>query len=269
MADVLKRIFTESEQRFAAAERTDPYETVAQRGRERASERRPFLEALRRADGTAMIAEIKRASPSAGLIARNFDPQRIARAYDEGADAISVLTEPDYFLGDLAYLDLVRSVTARPLLRKDFLPNRYAIAQSAAYGADCVLLIVAALDDETLAACLDEAREYGLDVLVEVHDATELARAIAAGARLVGVNNRDLRTLKTDLAISELLLPQVPRNVFAISESGIHDVEDMRRLRAAGARGFLIGESLVRSADPRALLAALRGSLAGETAEAH
>jgi indole-3-glycerol phosphate synthase len=267
VADVLQRIFSESAERFAASERSDPYESVRARALERKGERRPFLGALRAADGTAIIAEIKRASPSAGLIARNFDPGEIARGYDAGADAISVLTEPDYFLGELAFLDAVRAVTRRPLLRKDFLGSRYAVAQSAACGADCILLIVSTLSDEALRACMEEAKQYALDVLVEVHDEDELRRALDAGAELVGVNNRDLRTLQTDLAVSELLLPQVPRDVFAVSESGMHGVEDLQRVRVAGARGFLIGEALVRAEDPRALIALLKRALTSDTAE--
>lgn len=268
MADLLARIFEESRQRLAAAERSESYGALRERGLHRASGRRPFLGALQAASGTAIVAEVKRASPSAGLIARNFDPVQIARAYDTGADAVSVLTEPEYFLGELAYLDAVRGATALPILRKDFLPNRYAVAQSAAYGADCVLLIVAALDDASLRACMNEAQAYAMDALVEVHDEEELQRALAAGAKLVGVNNRDLRTLKTDLATSELLLPQVPSAVFAISESGMHDANDLHRVRLAGARGFLIGESLVRAADPAATLGALKTALRSETAGA-
>ncbi len=169
---------------------------VVARARARAGERRSFLEALRRGAGGAIVAEIKRASPSAGLIARSFDPEQIGRAYDEsGCDAISVLTERDHFLGELSYLETVRAVTSRPLLRKDFLWTRYQIAQSAAYGADCVLLIVAGLDDAALAETMDEAARFALDVLVEVHDERDLERAVAAGARLVGINNRNLRTL--------------------------------------------------------------------------
>lgn len=266
MANVLARIFEASAQRFAAAEQAEPYAAVRERALARRAERRGFLAALEAADGTAIVAELKRASPSAGLIARNFDAAQIARVYDGAADAISILTEPDHFLGDLAFLDIVRNVTNVPLLRKDFLGSRYAIAQSAAYGADCVLLIVGALDDETLRACLDEAAAYALDALVEVHEETELTGAIAAGARLVGVNNRDLRTLKTDLATSELLLPLVPAGLFAISESGLQDAEDLRTLRRAGARGFLIGESLMRAEDPAETIRSLKGSLATEHA---
>jgi indole-3-glycerol phosphate synthase len=231
------------------------------------AQRRPFRNAVARAAGGAIVAEIKRASPSAGLIARSFDPIAIARAYDaDGSDAISVLTERDHFLGDLVHLEMVRAATTRPLLRKDFLWTRYHIAQSAAYGADCVLLIVAGLDADALRESMAEAREYALDVLVEVHDASDLRRALEAGAGLVGVNNRNLRTLETDLAVSEHLLPQVPPHVFAISESGMRDASDVARLRAAGARGYLIGEALMHSEHPRELIAALREGATGKAA---
>ncbi len=206
------------------------------------------------------MAEIKRASPSGGLIARSFDPVATARAYDAaGCDAISVVTERDHFLGELSYLDDVRAVTFRPLLRKDFMWTRYQVAQSAAYGADCVLLIVGGLDDAALRETMDEAASYALDVLAEAHDESELQRAIEAGARLVGINNRNLRTLETDLAVSEHLLPKVPAGIFAISESGMRDASDVARLRASGAHGFLVGEVLMRAEDPRALIGALRG----------
>jgi indole-3-glycerol phosphate synthase len=223
------------------------------------AERRSFYAALEHAVGGAIIAEIKRASPSAGLIARSFDAVGIARSYEAaGCDAISVLTERDHFLGELAHLDAVRAITSCPLLRKDFLWTSYQVAQSAAYGADCILLIVAGLDDAALRECMDEAQRYALDVLVEVHDEPELRRAIAAGARIVGINNRNLRTLETDLAVSEHLLPKVPPEIFAVTESGMRDASDVARLRNSGARGFLIGEALMQSEDRKASLTALR-----------
>lgn len=259
MADTLQRIYAAKAAQLTEEEAREPYESVRERALARKAQRRPFLAALRRAGGTAFIAEIKRASPSAGLIARNFDPPAIARVYQSaGVDAISVLTERDHFLGELAYLDLVREATTCPLLRKDFLWTRYHVAQSAAHGADCILLIVSGMDDDTLRACMDEAQQYDLDTLVEVHDEYELDRAAAAGADFVGINNRSLRTLVTDLAVSEHLLPKVPDAVFAISESGMRDASDIARLRAAGARGFLVGEALMRADDPAALIAALR-----------
>jgi len=264
MADTLQKIYAARAATLEQEQQRETYDALHSRALERASDRRGFLAALQRARGNAIVAEIKRASPSAGLIARSFDVAAIARAYDAaGSDAISVLTERDHFLGELSYLDEVRAVSACPLLRKDFMWTRYQIAQSAAYGADCVLLIVGGMDDATLRECMDEASRYALDVLAEVHDENELRRAVAAGASLVGINNRNLRTLETDLAVSEHLLPKVPAGVFAISESGMRDASDVARLRAAGARGFLIGEALMQSDDPKSLIGALRRGAAG------
>jgi len=259
VTDTLQKIYAVKAAAVEREQAAEPYDAVRERGLARASERRSFLAALEMASGGAIIAEIKRASPSSGLIARSFDAVAIAQTYESaGVDAISVITERDHFLGELSYLDEVRRVTSRPLLRKDFLWTRYQIAQSAAYGADCVLLIVAGMDDEALRVCMDEASAYALDVLVEAHDEIDLRRAIEAGARLVGINNRNLRTLETDLAVSEHLLPKVPHEIFAISESGMQDASDVARLRASGARGFLVGEALMRSEDPRSLVGALR-----------
>jgi indole-3-glycerol phosphate synthase len=257
--DRLAKIYAAKATLLEQEEAREPYAAVRERALARRGGRRGFLAALERASGGAIVAEIKRASPSSGLIARSFDPGAIARAYDDaGCDAISVLTERDHFLGELSYLDAVRAATSRPLLRKDFMWTRYQMAQSAAYGADAVLLIVGGMNDAALRESMDEAAAYGLDVLAEAHDEGELQRAIAAGARLVGINNRNLRTLETDLAVSEHLLPKVPAGVFAISESGMRDGSDVARLRAAGGRGFLIGEALMRAEDPKGLLAVLR-----------
>jgi len=259
MSDVLQKMYAVKAAALAQEQQRESYDALRDRAIARMSERRGFLDALKRSRGGAIIAEIKRASPSAGLIARSFDPVAIARSYSAaGSDAISVITERDHFLGELSYLDDVRAVTSCPLLRKDFLWTRYQVAQSAAYGADCILLIVAGMDDAALAECMLEAAQYGLDMLVEVHDEPELRRAVDAGARLVGINNRNLRTLETDLAVSEHLLPKVPSDVLAISESGMHDASDVARLRASGARVFLIGEALMRSEDRKSLIAALR-----------
>src|SRR5579862_2627591 len=200
--DTLQKIYAAKAVLLEEEQARESYEEVRERAQSRMAQRRGFLAALRAAKGSAIVTEIKRASPSAGLIARNFDPPAIARVYESaGADAISVITERDHFLGELTYLDEVRKVTTRPLLRKDFLSTRYHVAQSAAHGADCVLLIVGGMDDATLLECMDEARTYALDVLVEAHDEDELRRAVAAGAQLVGINNRSLRTLVTDLAV--------------------------------------------------------------------
>jgi indole-3-glycerol phosphate synthase len=258
--DTLSKLYAAKAAALEQEEAREPYEAVCERGLQRSYERRSFLSALSAARGGAIVAEIKRASPSSGLIARSFDPEAIGRAYDRaGADAISVITERDHFLGELAYLDDVRAVSTRPLLRKDFVWTRYQVAQSAAYGADCILLIVAGMDDAALRECIEEAGRYALDVLIEVHDEDELRRALSLGARLLGINNRNLRTLETDLAVSEHLLPKVPRDVFAIAESGMRNAADVARLRAAGARGFLIGEALMRADEPGSLIATLRG----------
>lgn len=259
MADMLQKIYAAKAAALVQERQQESYETLRARALDRTVERRSFRTAMERAASGAIIAEIKRASPSAGLIARSFDAVAIARSYEAaGCDAISVLTERDHFLGELAHLDEVRAVTSCPLLRKDFLWTRYQVAQSAAHGADCILLIVGGTDDEALRECTSEAQQYALDVLAEVHDEPELRRAIAAGARIVGINNRNLRTLETDLAVSEDLLPKVPPDVFAISESGMRDASDVARLRVAGARGFLIGEALMQSVDRRSLITALR-----------
>ncbi len=268
MKDTLQSIYAAKAAALEQEQARESYDALRERALSRRKERRGFLDALKRAPGGAIVAEIKRASPSSGLLARSFDPGAIARAYDAaGCDAISVLTERDHFLGELSYLDEVRAAAPRPVLRKDFMWTRYQIAQSAAYGADCVLLIVGGMDDATLRESMDEAAAYALDVLAEAHDEVELRRAIDAGAQLVGINNRNLRTLETDLAVSEHLLPKVPAGIFAISESGMRDASDVARLRAAGGRGFLIGEALMRAADPKALVAALRRG-AGNPAKA-
>lgn len=265
--DVLKKIYAAKAARLAVEMERESYELLRDRAIERKGGRRKFVSALRSARGMGIVAEIKRASPSAGLIARNFDPVAIATMYERaGVDAISVLTEEDHFLGDLAYLDQVRAVSTRPLLRKDFIWSRYQVAQSAAHGADCILLIAGGLTDEQLQECLGEAQAYDLDVLVEVHNQADLRRAHAFDARFIGVNNRNLRTMTTDLAVSEHLLPQVAAEAFAISESGMRDRDDLERLRKAGAKGFLIGEALMRAGDPAALIAELKGATASSTA---
>lgn len=261
MVDILHRIYEAKAAVLAQDQEREPYEIVRAHALARKRERRSFLQALRNAEGPAIVGEIKRASPSAGLIARNFDPAAIAQMYDaSGVDCISVLTESDHFLGELGYLEIARGHASRPLLRKDFLSTPYQIAQSAAYGADAVLLIVAGLSDDELRACMDEAAQYDLDVLVEVHDRAELTRAAALGAQLVGINNRNLRTFETDLSVSEYLLPLVPPGVTAISESGMQGPEDILRLHSAGARGFLVGEALMRAEEPGKLIRALKSA---------
>lgn len=259
MSDILERLFAAKAASLADEEARESYADLVARGLARRGERRSFARALRDARGPAVIAEIKRASPSVGLIARNFDAAHVASRYElAGVDAISVLTEADHFLGDIAYLDVARAHSTRPILRKDFLSTPYHIAQAAAYGADAVLLIVAGLDDATLRALSAEARRFDLDALVEVHDEEELRRALAAGAQVVGINNRDLRTFATDLAVTEHLLPSVPAGTLVISESGVHEPADITKLHALGADGFLIGEALMRAGDPAIFVDAIK-----------
>jgi indole-3-glycerol phosphate synthase len=255
MSDFLEKLYAAKAATLADDEARESYAEVAARGDARRAERRPFAAALREARGPAVIAEIKRASPSVGLIARNFDAATIAANYElAGVDAISVLTEADHFLGDLAYLDVARKYSTKPILRKDFLSTRYHVAQAAAYGADAILLIVAGLGDETMRELCDEARRFALDTLVEVHDESELARALALSPSVVGINNRDLRTFQTDLGVTKHLLPSVPAGTLAISESGVAEPGDIADLYVAGARGFLIGEALMRTSDAAAFV---------------
>ena len=247
MNDLLKKIYAAKAVVLAHDEAREPIEVLRERAEQRQSERRSFRCALEGARGPALIAEIKRASPSAGMIAVGMDPAIVAADYARaGADAISVLTETEYFLGDLAYLDVARAHASVPILRKDFLTAPYQVAQAAAYGADAVLAIVAGLEDAQLHAMFAEAERYAIDVLVEVHDEPELDRAVALGAGVLGINNRNLRTFVTDLAVSERLMAKLAPGTLVISESGIRNVADCARLVAAGARGFLIGETLMR-----------------------
>ncbi len=257
--DILAKLYASKAAVLERERKAEPFERIEARAESRMHERRSFRGALERSRGPAVIAEIKRASPSRGLIVRELDPAAVAKRYAKaGADAISVLTETDHFLGDLAYLDQTRDAAALPILRKDFLNDPYQVAQSAAYGADAILAIVAGIDDETLAMLLREARRWQLDVLVEIHDERELERSLSAGVTLLGINTRDLRTFETNLGVAEELLPHVPAGVLAISESGINSAEDTRDLIKAGARGFLIGETLMRASDPAELIGGIK-----------
>jgi len=259
MSDFLEKLYAAKLLTLAEDEARESYADLAARAQARRAERRPFAAALRAARGPAVIAEIKRASPSVGLIARNFDAAAIAANYElAGVDAISVLTEADHFLGDLAYLDVARKYSTKAILRKDFLSTRYHVAQAAAYGADAILLIVAGLDDVTMRELMQEAARYELDTLVEVHDETELARALALEPSVVGINNRDLRTFETDLGVTKHLLPGIGPGTLVISESGVHEPGDIAELYALGARGFLIGEALMRASDPAAFVGEMK-----------
>jgi len=202
-----------------------------------------------------IIAEVKRASPSKGLIRSDFDPVEIARRYaDNGASALSVLTEERFFQGSLVALEQIRGAVSVPLLRKDFIVDRYQLFEARGFGADAVLLIAAALSPAQLEDLRQEARALELDVLVEVHTGEELERALAAGARIIGINNRDLRTFAVDLATTERLLPAVPPGVVVVCESGIESAAQIDSFEKLGVRAFLVGETLMRAADPGAKL---------------
>ena len=213
---------------------------------------RSFAQALQGGAGRtlALIAEVKRASPSAGVIAEQFDPVAIARNYEvAGADAVSVLTDEPFFQGHLDHLRAVRAAIDLPILRKDFILDDAQIYEAAAAGADAILLIVAALEQEQLERLHEVATACQLDVLVEVHTLEELDRALETDASIIGINNRDLTTFKVDLAVSETLSEQVPPGVVLVSESGIRTADDSRRLRTCGADAILVGEALMRSGD--------------------
>jgi indole-3-glycerol phosphate synthase len=220
--------------------------------------RRGFGAALAGHPAPAVIAEIKRASPSRGVIRSHFDPPAHARSYESaGATALSVLTDERFFQGHLDHLAAVRAVVGLPLLRKDFLVDPYQVDEARAHGADAILVIAAAGSAQLRTELLAAAREAGLDALVEVHDERELEWAAAAGATLVGVNNRDLSTFVTSLDTTERLAPLVPAGALLVAESGLHSSADVRRMVAAGAQAVLVGEALMAAPDPGAALAEL------------
>jgi len=209
--------------------------------------------------GLGVVAEIKRRSPSVGVIDAHMDPAEQAAAYvDGGADAISVLTEPDFFDGSMDDLAAVRAVVDVPLLRKDFILSTAQIWEARAGGADAILLIVAALDQDTLEKLVGTAAHVGVEAIVETHTADEVRRAAVAGARIIGVNNRDLATFHTDLTVAESIARVLPRDVVTIAESGVSDVVGARRMVRCGYDAILVGEALVRSSDPSSLVRDLK-----------
>lgn len=259
--DVLEAIVSATRRAVEDRQEQYPVRDLERAAAERIPRAEAFLAALGRANGYNVIAECKRRSPSHGLLRAEYDPEALASAYvAAGASALSVLTEPAFFDGALDHLAEVRSVVNVPVLRKDFIVSEYQLIETRAAGADAVLLIVAALPRRQLACLLTEARDLGLAVLVEVHDSTELSLALEAGARVVGVNNRNLRTLAVNLDASRALITQVPTNIIAVAESGLKTGAELTALRRAGYDAFLVGESLMSSDDPGLALSSLLAS---------
>lgn len=259
MTDVLTRICVDKRSEIARRKEARPLATL-QAEAERAAPSRGFAAALARkaTSGPALIAEIKKASPSRGLIRATFDPPALAHAYAEGgATCLSVLTDTPYFQGRDQDLMDARGAVPLPALRKDFMLDPYQIWEARVIGADCVLLILAALDDKTARTLHATARSLGLDVLAEVHDERELDRALPLDGAMIGINNRDLKSLTVSLATFERLAPRVPRDRLLVAESGIRTSADIARLSAAGARAFLVGESLMSQPDIAAATRAL------------
>ncbi len=250
---ILKNILARKVEEVAERRETTPLAVLEERVAGQAP-RRDFTAAMHSKISSgkpAVIAEIKKASPSKGLIRADFDPVKIARSYEKGgATCLSVLTDVDFFQGSDDFLKQAKSATHLPILRKDFIIDPYQVYEARALGADCILLIVAALDSQTLVALHDLALAVGLDVLVEVHDQRELALALTLNTRLIGVNNRNLHTFHTSLETTFSLLQDIPEDRIVISESGIHTVDDVMALRGHGVNGFLIGEAFMRAANP-------------------
>ena len=258
--DVLARIMAERR----AAVQTDQAAVPLAQLEKRAAGRvhHSLIASLRAGTGTAILAEVKKASPSAGLLRPEYDPAALAASYAAaGAVGISVLTEPLHFLGSAQHVQAVRAAVNLPILRKDFMCDPYQVAEAAAWGADVILLIAAALTREQMVLLYRAAQDHGLDVLAEVHDRHELEQVLGLERAVIGVNSRNLKTLKTDLATARSLVAHIPGERLAIAESGIRSRQEIEELEALGYSGFLIGESLLRQADPGMALGLLRSPL--------
>jgi indole-3-glycerol phosphate synthase len=262
LSDILKKILRRKAEEVSERSALLSMRELSQRV-EGADPARGFVEAIQRKivqGQAAVIAEIKKASPSKGLLRPDFHPAEIAVSYERaGAACLSVLTDVDFFQGADAYLQQVRAASALPVLRKDFTVDPWQVYESRALNADCILLIVAALDDTQLADLAGLAQHLGMDVLVEVHDAGELERALTLHTPLIGINNRNLRTFETRLETTLELLDRIPADRIVVTESGIHAAADVARLRASGVHAFLVGETFMRANDPGAKLAELFG----------
>jgi indole-3-glycerol phosphate synthase len=262
--DILKKIVEYKQGEVAAARAAMPLAQLKALLGELEERPRGFIRAIEDAHGscwTPIIAEVKKGSPSKGVIRADFDPLAIAETYEQnGATCLSVLTDEHFFLGHLGYLSLIREQVRLPLLRKDFIFDPYQIYEARLAGADAILLIAAMLDLSRISEFAGIARELSLDVLLEVHDQREMEVALATDCRLIGINNRDLRTFVTDLATTERLAPLVPEGRLVVAESGIESRDDIVRLQRGGAQAFLIGESMMRETDIGAKLRELTGA---------
>lgn len=248
---ILKQIVEATKVRVEAAKELHSLKELEQQLSQITDVPRPFAAALKHTGRLGLIAEIKKSSPSKGLIAPNFDHCKVAEIYrDSKADCLSVLTEQDFFEGQLHYLTEARQISGKPCLRKDFIIDEWQIAEARLAGADCILLIAAILSDWQIRCFKAAAKRYGMDALVEVHDAEEARRAVANGCHFLGINNRNLNTFEVDLATTETVRPLLGADVTVVAESGIFTNADARRLRDAGADALLVGESLMKSENP-------------------